>query len=152
MEFRPASQEDIESLLNMAARFYQFANLDRLGLRFKAFNTRNFLMMHIGNPAAISVVAEDEEGIAGMYLGVINPWLMAQGQLFLSEIIWYLDEKYRGQGHGQALYDEAVKMAQEQGADFIVMTAHAGLDQEAMKKFCEKRGFKPMESLFIKEI
>lgn len=157
MEYRKAYPEDVEKLLDMAARFYGFANLSDLGLKFKIFDTRNFLTMHVSNPAGISIVAidtadETQSGPVGMYLGIMQPWLMSQGQLFLSEIIWYLDEEHRGKGHGQQLYETALKIGQGQGADFVVMTAHAGLDQEAMQKFCEKRGFKLMESLFIREI
>jgi GNAT superfamily N-acetyltransferase len=68
------------------------------------------------------------------------------------ELWWWLAPEARGHGAGQAMYDAIEAWANEQGVSALFMIALEDERAPQMEKLYTRKGFRPMERTFFKEV
>lgn len=98
----------------------------------------------------MGIVAEVDDDVVGMLGGALAPNPLDQDELMFFESVWYVDKGYRHVG--PALLKECEARCKEAGVKHICMMSMAGKNTETLEKFYERKGYKPMETYYIKEI
>jgi GNAT superfamily N-acetyltransferase len=144
MRVRQATPEDVPSLVAL------FQELDRMQADWRVFTPRPGFYDEvgakyreaIGNPDAVVLVAEDDEGeVVGMAYGEArNPSRFSDERaLEVSGVV--VRAGYRGRGVGRALVHEAARFASDRGIGWIELKTFA--PNRGAMEFWESLGFVP---------
>jgi GNAT superfamily N-acetyltransferase len=105
----------------------------------------------LNNPYFGCFVAIDNGQVVASCGAVIgNSWLDRR-QLVATERFWYVTPKFRKTRLGISLFDTLENWAKSMGAEVIDFIALESSD-EKVSRFYKKRGFRPMETHFTKEL
>jgi len=85
----------------------------------------------------------------GMIFGSRFKSLIGNNQIF-QEIIWYVNENYRG--YGISLLRHVEKLLKSQGISIMIMAVLENSKTEKIKSFYERLGFKPMETHYVRNL
>jgi ribosomal protein S18 acetylase RimI-like enzyme len=132
---RPASPEDLPSLVDLTTAFYEedgFAPVEEaLPGRFRTF---------LGQTEANITVAETPEAIIGFALTTMR--LILESGLVAELQDLYVRPEHRGEGVGSALVGDAVRWARMNDAGTLeVVIAPNGRDVSHLRRYYESRGF-----------
>ena len=75
---------------------------------------------------------------------------MVSGKEVWQEIIWYVNESFRG--YGVKLLSEVEKVLKSSGVSTIIMAVLENSKTEKLKTFYQRLGYKPMETHFVRSI
>lgn len=143
---RSAVAGDIPRLAEMGEKFYAESTYSSLiGFNREAFSSA--MRSIIGTDSAVVLVCDDDDGVVGMICGVIGPHFMT-GQLFASELFWWMDPDHRGRGILLLLEYEAALKAR--GVRLSGMVAPAGEIQ--LERVYERKGFVRAESVYMRSL
>lgn len=148
---RKATRSDSEYILGQLRLFAKF-----YGTKKSLFGTddsaRTGLLQLIDNH--IVFVAEGVSGDAivepmGFIVGMLGPHMFNAEIKILSEVFWWVEEKYRTSSAGARLFSAFIKLGKEK-ADWISFSlAHnTPVNPDALLK----RGFKLYETSFLREV
>lgn len=90
----------------------------------------------------------------GRIIGVICGYLSSSHPFFApkpvaAEYFWYVEPEYRSTGAGVKLLNQFHDWAKDSGAELIMTTIQSTKD---VSKLLERKGYKPTETTFIKEV
>lgn len=154
MIIRPATLDDIPTLVDMGHHFYTQGAFGDKGLNFSPHGMARFFEFTITAPMCVFLVAETNEGIAGAIAGIIGPWACDGRQPMLQEFFWYAPCGWVGTegGLGRKLQDEYERIGKESGAVFCLMGTQDGPREDVLKRLYERRGYKHFNHQYIKEL
>jgi GNAT superfamily N-acetyltransferase len=146
---RNATEADVETIVKMARHFIAFAphaavaEYDDEDLA----NAARACMQH-----GLLIVAEQDNEIIGMLLGIISSLWFARRTLWASELAWWVEPAARGGTAGIRLVTAFQDWARDQGAKVVAMSS-LHLDHDGrVGNVLERMGFSPSEHTYIKRI
>ena len=95
-------------------------------------------------------IMEDETNPVGFLHFKIDAAVMYVEKRFFWIDLIYVDEKFRERGIGKLLYQDAIDIAKQNGLDTIVLDIFDANIRS--KTFHEKLGFKPLYTIYTKEL
>lgn len=151
MTIREAIERDIPALLEMGRRFFAVSGYEPLTC-YDSRSMEKTLRSLLSDGNGILLVAETGGGIAGMAGGMIYPFYFADSHMTGQELFWWVDPEYRGGGPGPKLLEHMERTAREKGAQSFVMGALAARRPDRTGALYRRRGYVPMEHLYIREL
>lgn len=147
MNYRFASAGDFEALARMGHAFYDSGHL------FGGFSAPNFVEFWsdaIMSGRGFIIVAE----VDGSAVGAIGALLYAStndGAILSQEMFWWMFPEHRGTGSAE-LISMFERESKAMGATAVIMSAIHGMRERALGKYYSRRGYRPQETNYIKEI
>jgi GNAT superfamily N-acetyltransferase len=146
---RNATEADVDTIVKMARHFIAFAphaavaEYDDEDLA----NAARACMQH-----GLLIVAEQDNEIIGMLLGIVSGLWFAPRTLWASELAWWVEPAARGGTAGIRLVTAFQDWAREQGAKVVAMSS-LHLDHDTrVGNVLERMGFEQSEHTYIKRI
>jgi ribosomal protein S18 acetylase RimI-like enzyme len=104
--------------------------------------TEDDLAAIVSSPATTILLATDDDGavIGSLTLALFR--IPTGMRAWIEDVV--VDEAARGQGAGEALVQEAIRIAREAGARTVDLTSRPS--REAANRLYEKAGFRPRET------
>lgn len=145
---READINDISYILERGPSFFEHAGFKDKGLIFDEDSTYKTLQFLITDENGIVLVHEDKN-INGFIYGMLSPFPLNYNQTILTEFAWWVDPAARKMT-GLKLLKEFERIGKEKGADLMIMVTSDSFQEEKLKKFYKKKGFKHLEHHYIK--
>jgi len=146
-KIRISVMEDLPRVVDMIKMFHK-DTVGRFGLGIQDDHVQEIARAYIDGH--LGIVAEIDGNVIGMIGGSITPNPLDSGELMFFESIWYVDKDYRRVG--PALLRECEERCKENGVKHICMLGMADGKEKVLRRFYSRKGYKPMETYFIKEI
>jgi hypothetical protein len=147
---REANINDIPSILKRGPSFFKHAGFEEKGLIFDEDSAYKTLQFLVNDDNGIVLVSEDKKSNGFIY-GMLSPFPLNYDQIILTEFAWWVDPTARN-ATGLKLLKEFERIGKEKGADLIIMMTSDSFQEEKLKKFYEKKGFKHLEHHYIKRL
>lgn len=138
---------DLEDALALGPAFYAEAGLP--GRFDQGTAVRTWSQLIKGGAGMVAMLIEHGE-VVGTIGGILHPDIN-DGALVASEAFWFVAPEARGRG-GLALLDEYERWAREVGASRVSMVHLFSLKPAPLARLYERRGYRPVEVHYIKEI
>ncbi len=148
---RPATMEDIDTLLDLAEEFYALTDMADI-YSFNRKSTRFLLKAFIETPDAVLLVAEIEGCVIGGIGGQLMPATYNFDKKMMFENFWFIGNDYRGKCNPLKMLKAFEKASKDLGACMILMGAYHHLKFNALTALYGKAGYSPTETIFIKEV
>lgn len=149
---RLAEDNDINSILDIAEKFYVHSGFDKIGFTVDRDGFYNYCSILMRLPNSIIMVLEEEGKVIGSISGILHPLYLNPSVLMITENWWWVDPEYRDGRGGIKLEKELIRWGKEKGADKIIMSTSHSPKEESLKNYYIKMGYTYLESHFIKEI
>ena len=149
---RHAVSEDIPYLVEMGGRFYNDAGLKENGFDFRPEDLASFMKNLVSNEMLALFVSHDGNLLTGSIGGIVSPWFMDFRQRILTEQWWWVDPEHRGGDQAALLLDRFILWGKDKGASILTMVSIGSANEKAVKRYYRMKGFKYLESHFIKGI
>ena len=148
MKIRHANKFDFPQVVAMLHRF-KLAGPTDLSNEFKNEDYIATLYACILAGRGIILIAEKDDALVGMIIGMVDPIIWDPDTLILRELAYWVDEEYRGSTAGYRLLSQYVKEAQDM-VDKGRITAYSMVKtvNSPDLKF-EKFGFKKAEEIWV---
>lgn len=98
------------------------------------------------------IVAEDEQGIAGMVGAVAVPWQFNRAVLVAAELFWWVEPRARNGGAGKALLTGIEQAARQVGVQRLAMGAFEDIEIEKAASVYERAGYQASERTWTKRL
>ena len=148
---RFARFSDMERMLELGKQFHQYAELDKWGMGYEKVLFADVLAYFITNENSCLIVAEADGKVVGSIAGSVSPWFLDPRQLNAAETWWYVQTEYRGKV-GPELLDWFEIWAKKKGAKVVCCAGFYEKRLAALERLYGRRGYKPMEVHFVKEL
>lgn len=148
MKIRHANKFDFPEILAMLHRF-KMQGPTQISNSFSNEEYVATVYAHIMAGRGLALVAEKDGKLAGMLIGMIDSIIWDPDTRILREIVYWVDEEYRGSTAGYRLLAQYVKEAQEM-VDEGRITAYSmvKMTNSPALKF-EKFGFVKTEEVYV---
>lgn len=145
---RPAVPTDIHSLLDMGRAFFVEAGWSG----FADFDDESFAYTcgHLMDNG-VFLVAERDGAVVGMAAAGLAPAYWNRNVLTAQELFWYVQRDHR-RGIGGKLMNALEVAVKTLGVRLFSMSAEEGLRADALSQLYAKRGYRPTERLFWKQL
>jgi len=97
----------------------------------------------------VLVTAKDEGILVGYIVFAVSTHIRYRSTLVAQEDLYYVVPDYRRQGIAKRLFEEAEKVLQKKGVDYIFATTKTYLDRSGL---LEQSGYECFEKKFAKKI
>lgn len=101
----------------------------------------------INSPNGCILVSTDGNYLTGM-MGLVTILHLFSGECVVSELFWWMNPQYRGQGVGMELLEKAEQWSCLQGAKKLIMIA----PNIAVEKLYQRHGYQRVEVSYQKEL
>ena len=140
---RKTKETDLPSILDLISAFHK-EKLNDFGVYCDDIVAKELMPKLIPT----SLVLEIDNKILGVIAGIVTSHIVSSDPL-MQEVIWYVSKDYRR--YGIRLYKEFEKWCTEIGMKHLVMVNMGGRDS-TFKKFYENKGFRLLETQYIKAL
>lgn len=137
-QVRAATPADLPRLVDMGARFHAASPLSAIPFQPADFEAACYSLMRTG------ILLVSERGMIG---GPVFPAFFNSRHRMAQELFWWAED-----GQGDALRAAFEIRAAECGARLAAMSALEGLRIEAVGRRLRRRGYEPVERLYVKEL
>jgi len=146
MKIRSAVHEDIPHFLTMGRKFAEAADepFDRESLT-------QHLEWILEDEHTIAYIVFDGDQAVGIVAGIWIPTFWDNSKITATELWWWVEEDARMSGVGTMLMDALESWARNAGAWRLGMMTIVGL-APGVEEIYRKRGFRPRENTFVKEL
>lgn len=146
MKVVEATYEDVGHFIGMAREFAALAGepLDRESVA-------DHVEWMIEHDTAVALIAFDGNQPVGICGALVFPSPWCSEKLSATELWWFVKKEARGSGAGLALIDALESWARDAGAWRLSMMLIEGI-APGVEKIYERRGYKPRERTFVKEL
>ena len=142
---------DMEGLLELGRQFHEYAELGKWGMGYERVLFADVLVGFMTNENCCLIVADVEGKVVGTIAGMTIPWFMDIRQINAQEMWWYVDPEFRGTV-GPELLNWFELWAKKRGAKVICLAGFYEKRLAALERLYGRRGYKPMEVHFVKEL
>ena len=148
---RTAHKSDLSDLLLMGKRFFKASPWAEIA-EWDSVSFAETLELLLSDESAAGVVVAEEEGsMVGMVGYLTFPLYCNHDITMAQEIFLWVNPDHRN-GIGAELLAAAEEMSRAHGAQFFMSASLAGMRDEALARFYERRGYRPMEHTFSKAL
>lgn len=119
------------------------------GFKYEAFSAAWTVLLEMGLGEIF--FAHNGEKVIGLFGGVFNPDPF-NGLMTAAEQFWYVLPEARGSRVSLQLFDRFEEEAKARRCTRILMLRLEGEYAEVLSRLYERRGYKPAEQTFVKEI
>lgn len=151
MIVRRATLEDLPAYLPMGQAFHDASPMHQV-IPFDPEGFSQFYKSALENPHAGMWITEVDGRPVGIAGALAYPMYFSPSHLVAQELWWWLAPEARGHGAGQAMYDAIEAWANEQDVSALFMIALEDERAPQMEKLYARKGFRPMERTFFKEV
>jgi len=151
MSVRESTIDDLGDLVRLGATFHA-ATPAHQKLPFDEPSFRRFCEQALDNPDIGFWVVEQDGKVAGMTAAIIYPTYFNVNCFIAQELFWWVDEQARGSGAGKELIEAIEGWARKHKVDAVFMLALADKNEEKMQNLYARRGYRPIERTFMKEV
>jgi len=148
---RNAIAEDFPRYLPLAQAFYAASPVNGV-IPFDDEGYANFFLQAVQNPSMGVWLAEDDGKIVGIAGALLYPMYFSPSSMVVQELWWWLTPQVRGKGAGKAMYDMIESWAIANNATALFMIALEDDRVGKMANLYTRKGFRPMERTFIREV
>ena len=147
-----ARYEDLDTMVEMARKLCAAARCERWWAMSDS-DVRALIEqgVHWSNPIC-SLVAFVDDVPVGCIVGAMRFNPMNNAVRFAQEIIMWVDSSQRGQGIGRKLVEAFVAWAKERGVDLVAVGYTHGCTDESVTGICDKLGFEPLETNYVRRL
>lgn len=139
MDIRPAVQDDLEELLDLAEEFHSESLLSDLD--FDRSHTAKFLETSLKDPFSECHVADSGGQISGVFILRIDHYVFAHTQPFFVNQFLYVRHKFRFSRIPLKLIQHMLDVGKMRGANEIFLSASSGINVGSLERLLEKKGF-----------
>ncbi|MEB3203044.1 MAG: GNAT family N-acetyltransferase, partial [Synechococcus sp.] len=111
-----------------------------------------FYLNSLHNPNVGLWLAEQDGKVLGVAGVLLYPMYFSPSNLVAQELWWWLEPEARGTGAGGKMHEMIESWALENGASALFMIALEDDNSSKMANLYARKGYKPMERTFIKEV
>lgn len=147
MSIRKATIDDRDKAVSILKEFFEQTDYAELG--WSQESIEDIVEKLTVTDTAILFINDSGTGLVG---GYCTPYWMNMGKVFAQEMFWYVLKGHRGGTDGARLLKAFEDWAKEQKADYICMSSTANLDPEGVGNVLKRRGYKPVDISYLKEI
>lgn len=148
---RRAAAADLSAILRMGAAFHAASPVHQ-SIPFDPNSLQQFCEQAFDSTEIGFWVAADGDRIAGMAAAVIFPSYFNSTVTVVQELFWWVDPDARGTGAGKQLIESIEQWAVDLDAKAVFMIALADKNEEKMQNVYARRGYRPLERTFIREV
>ena len=148
MQIRRLQRSDYRSVYALMKEFAAYTKWDIFLQEDYDYEHINHLLLRC-EKGGVSLVGQDQDQIRGIFLSITVPDLWMPKTLWLREIMWFVEKKYRGTALGARLFLSYQKEAE-------ILRKSGRIQGYTMSKLAnspdfdyEKRGFKFVESTYM---
>jgi hypothetical protein len=149
---RLANMKDMDTIIDMFKRLFEFGNLKAKGLGFNEKNAEEFITGLILDGEKILILSHDDKNITGAIGGMASPWVMDLSQKCILEQAFGVYPEFRTLGHDKDLIDAFMSWGEIKGASFVMVSSMDEDRKELVEKYFRMHGFSFLETYFVREI
>lgn len=121
-----------------------------IGMGFSAVALHEKLGILMDQGMGYAFCTKKDDVIRGMIVFQITKDLCSD-EVFASEIAWWIRPEFRGGSDAVRLLNAYESFSTDQGADYLSMVHLEGDNGDQLKRIYEKRGYRPLETQYIKK-
>ena len=140
-----AIENEVNQILLLGNQFAEESEFVRFNSDVAIENVKKIIATNIG----ILFLAYDNSKLIGMICGIKYPDFLT-GLLTATELFWFVDKRKRGVG--LKLLSKFESWARKENCKNIIMMHLSDSMPETVKTIYEKKGYKHLESHYIKEL
>jgi len=148
---RNAIAEDFPRYLPLAQAFHAASPVHGV-IPFDDEGYADFFLQAVQNPNIGVWLAEDDGEIIGIAGALFYPMYFSPSSMVVQELWWWLTPEARGKGAGQAMYNMIESWAIAKNATALFMIALEDERAGKMANLYARKGFRPMERTFMREV
>jgi len=149
MNIRKAVYSDYEGITTIISEFFDESIRSFL---FELDPVSSFKTFEIMLEHHIVVIAIEDDKVVGIIAGTLAPADFNYEVIIATELIWFVTKKKRNSSLGIKLLNAFEKITEEHGATHIAMAYMENLQPEKVKDFYVKRGYKPLQTQYIRSL
>lgn len=147
LNIRLATADDLPTLVIFGRHFYEHTLFRQWIAYSEAGAEANFRQMIDNGMLFCAVIDEKVVGTIG---AIVGPCLINTDHGMAAEMFWWVEPEFRRSGAGDKLMDAVEAEAKSRGITFFSMVALEGGTVEQAGRIYEKRGYIPMERVWLK--
>lgn len=144
-------EQDYEIVVDLCAKWWPDSLFFKTyGIEYKVHKT----MFDAANESGILVytIGYIDDEPAGCYIGVKQPYMFNPEYNLLTEIVWCLDEKYRGFKNLMELLGEVERLGSENDCQLYSLAVSSASEYDGLQKILDAKGFVNMDHVFMKKL
>ena len=142
---RDAIKSDFDAILDMCKEFWEHTSYSEPFERDHAAK-----MLDLSFDHELLMVLEIDKEVVGFIAGVKSPLLASTKALTATELAWWVDPVYRGNGVGFKLMASIEDKAREIGIKYWNMASMRSSNDKHANKIYESAGYKLNETIYQK--
>lgn len=151
MIVRRAEIDDLPEYIRLGRRFHAASPVST-AIPFDPQGFGIFYLNSLHNPNVGLWLAEQDGKVLGVAGVMLYPMYFSPSNLVAQELWWWLEPEARGTGAGGKMHEMIEAWALENGASALFMIALEDDNSSKMESLYVRKGYKPMERTFIKEV
>ncbi len=151
MKIREATIGDIPELGPLFEAFHGESAFRAIDLDLDSAGATAHLLIE-SDLGALFVACTEDDRIVGATGALLYPSWFNRQHVVGSEVLWYVLPDHRRSKAGKLLFNALEEWGQEKGAHSFSMASAAGPHQKRVNQIYESRGYKALETSFIKEL
>lgn len=150
MTLRLAKLEDIPRCVELVSHFHQVSPFSHMV--FDGEGLHNTLAHFISDPNQFLVLLLLHEDLpVGLLVACLQP-LLGGCQNVATELYWWVEPEFRGRVKSERLIDAFEYWARKVGAHTTVLSSLHGDLHKPLARYYTRRGYRPVEYTFMKEV
>lgn len=156
MEYRRLERKDIEKTFILCLKFFA-EGWDKTLVRFNKRRILEILYDSVEKGSPDFFIALDKDRVIGIIGVLVVSSFFDDTQIIASELVWYVEQEYRGKGAGKNLLNYMEDYYRKRGdIDLIIVTAghftiETGTDR-ALDILYRRKKYKKLEIHYVKEL
>ena len=151
LKIRFAKPEDAEDMKRLIKEFRQ-EGLDAYNLSFDNDSLDLLIDIFCHSEICTVIVGLIDGQIKGIIAGTIQPSSFDRNEKLAEEKIWFVSKDARGTKLGTQMLDFFEYCVKTKGAKKLIMANMESINDGVMKRFYERRGYRELETHFIKNL
>lgn len=150
MTLRLAKLEDIPRCVELVRNFHLVSPFNHMV--FESEGVRRTLVHFISDPNQFLVLLLLHEDLpVGLLIACLQP-LLTGSQKVATELCWWVEPEFRSRVQSERLIDAFEYWARKVGAHTTVLSSLHGDLHKPLARYYTRRGYRPVEYTFMKEV